>query len=102
MEQAVKDEDGIYRYADDTPRDGCSCAEGKPVTQKMLNDQQKTRLGFARGYAETLYAVELLEYHDKNFLQHGTNPKLLSEQKQEIFRELLRQLKTARASIFDL
>lgn len=41
------------------------------------------------GLVRQLHAVEVLEYEDKNWLHHGTNPKVQSEQKQELICRIL-------------
>jgi hypothetical protein len=48
----------------------------------------------ARYIAEELYAVELLEFHNKNLLSWGGNPCKLLEQKQERFKSLISLLDT--------
>ena len=45
-----------------------------------------TLLERLKGYLETLNAIELLEYYDKNHLYFGTDPAKLSREKQELFR----------------
>lgn len=44
-----------------------------------------------REVLETLYAIELLEYHNKNWLSVvcGTNPKVWSQRKQELLKAAL-------------
>lgn len=49
------------------------------------------KLKHMREYIETLQAVEILEYHNSNWLI-GSN-KSRSESKQEVYRELLKEIK---------
>ena len=54
-----------------------------------------TQLQSLIGYIEEAYALELLDYHNRNHLINGGNPKLLSEEKQSL-------LSVSRAIIMDL
>lgn len=42
-----------------------------------------------KDYAEQLMAILILEYHDKNHLHNGTNPKKLNEDKRELVQCIL-------------
>lgn len=48
------------------------------------------------GYLETLQAILLLEYHDKNHLHFGTNPKRLNEEQRELVRLALASVERLR------
>ena len=51
-----------------------------------------------RGLAEELKAILLLEYHNKNHLQFGTNPKKLNEEKREIVDAILAEVQVQQAT----
>jgi len=57
-----------------------------------MNKEQAKRLELIKGYTEQLQTIELLEYHNKNHLQYGANPKLRSERKQELIVSILYEL----------
>jgi hypothetical protein len=53
------------------------------------------KLQLLKAYIEEAYALELLEYHNKNHLANGGNPKLLSEEMQNL-------LSASRAIVIEL
>jgi hypothetical protein len=54
-----------------------------------------TQLQMLKDYIEEAYALELLEYHNKNHLKDGGSPKLISEEMQKL-------LSAARSIAIDL
>lgn len=50
------------------------------------------RVECAKGYLEELYAILLLEYHNKNHLQLGCKPKQLNEMQRRLVKGALLQL----------
>lgn len=63
------------------------------TTKKMTNAETYANLHFSLGYAETLLALLKLEYHDKNYLLHGGNPKKLCESEIELIELIINNLK---------
>jgi len=45
-----------------------------------------------KALAEQLYAIILLEYHNRDLLVHGVNPKKLSEDQQRLIKSILREV----------
>ena len=54
-------------------------------------EQHNQKLEKAKAYAEQILAIEMLEYHNKNYLS-GDN-KSRSEEKQALLRELILYIK---------
>lgn len=69
---------------------GWECAKcGKdwmPVDHPQGKEEPQKTISRMRGVLETLLAIELLEYHDKNFLAYQSSPKTFSEEKQALIR----------------
>jgi len=57
-----------------------------------------TELEFAIGEVEELQAVLMLEYHNKNWLFHGTNPAILNREQRILCNQILFRLKKVEAS----
>ena len=81
-------------------------ADGSPFTQEEWDriDKENLRLAFQNnelhkklkyilGFASEIYAVELLQYHNKNWLQDGTEPARLSESIQEKLEIIINTIK---------
>lgn len=80
---------------------------GSDEMANLLNDaeaqgERKTKtqdtLDKVESLAEELQAILLLEYHNKNHLRLGTNPKKLNEEKREIVSAILAEVKRERAT----
>jgi hypothetical protein len=56
-------------------------------------------LNFVFDELDTLEAILTLEYHDKNHLAHGTNPKLLNESQRDLLRVALSKLDLLRKEL---
>jgi len=56
-------------------------------------------LRFAFDQLRTLEAILTLEYHDKNHLAHGTNPKLLNETQRDLLDVALNKLDALRKEL---
>jgi len=65
------------------------------------HDIKKTAhlLNFVFDELDTLEAILTLEYHDKNHLAHGTNPKLLNESQRALLRVALSKLDLLRKEL---
>lgn len=48
---------------------------------------------------ETLHAVLVLEYHDKNYLAMGTSPKRLNEDQRKLCVEAMHDLKAVMGTV---
>lgn len=55
--------------------------------------KEKTTIEKINAAAEQLYAIELLEYHNKNFLASKVSPATWSEWKQCLLKEILQYCK---------
>jgi len=59
------------------------------ISNVLIKDILKS-INYIKSYLDTLYAIECLEYHDKNYLAYS--PKKLSEEKQELVNGSLSQI----------
>lgn len=85
--------EGITKSANDAVKAALqlsSCHDPKKVAHLLR---------FAVDKLDTLEAILTLEYHDKNHLAHGTNPKLLNESQRELLQVALNKLDLLRREL---
>jgi hypothetical protein len=65
----------------------------------LARENLKRDLQFLKGYISTLYAVQLLEYHDSTFLR--SDPSARAKEQLELFKATLKKIDDIQSKVGD-
>jgi len=87
--------DALAEDADESPftQEEWDRIDKENVKLTFQNNELHKKLEYILGFASEIYAVELLQYHNKNWLQDGTEPARLSESIQEKLEIIISTIK---------
>lgn len=84
----------LLEQADESPftQEEWDRIDKENVKLTFENNELKRKMKFVHGFVSEIYAVELLQYHNKNWLFNGTKPAELSKEIQEKLEIVIKTL----------